>query len=260
MRPTKIDGIRPLILVVDDEEEQRCYFERLLTSRGYRVILSANGADGLSAAYAERPALIILDVNMPVMDGVGCCNLFKKVSTTREIPILLMTALPLPPDALKLLSSGLGGVPVLLKQDGLEKILSMVSTVLKEGLPAPPKIVPEILPDVRRFHRAGREIVVNAKARRISIDGRELPLLAARRFDLLSELLQTEGAVSRSELLTRIWNGNDNLNLVDVTVLRLRQDLKKVQTLRIKIEYDGFIVVFRGPPPGASLTQVYYNS
>lgn len=230
----------------------------MLTSRGYRVILSANGADGLRAACAERPALIILDLNMPGLDGIGCHRLFKKVHATRKIPILLTTALSLPPGALKLVGDGLGGAPILLKQDGLEKLLSMVASAV-EGIPLQPGFAPEMSTDVRRFQRAGREIEVNEKARRISIDGRELPPLAARRFDLLSELLQTEGAVSRSELLTRIWNGNDNSNLVDVTVLRLRQDLKKVRTLRIKIEYDGYIVVFRGPPLGASLTQVSYN-
>lgn len=249
----------PLVLVIDDEKEQRLYFQRMLTSRGYRVILSANGADGLKAACVERPALVILDLNMPGMDGIGCYRLFKKVHATRKIPILFTTALSLTPGVLKLVSDGLGGTLVLLKQDGLEKLLSMVASVM-EGIPLQPGFAPEISADVRRFQRAGREVAVDVKTRRISIDGRELPQLAARRFDLLSELLEADGAVSRSELLMRIWNGNDNLNLVDVTVLRLRQDLKKVRTLRINMENDGYLVVFRGPPPSASLTQGTYNS
>lgn len=239
--------MRPLILVVDDEEQQRLCFERMLTSSGYRVVLSASGADGLRTACADIPALIILDVNMPGMDGIGSYHLFKKVAATRNIPILLATALPLPPGALKLVSSGLGGVPVLLKQDGLERLLAMVSSAIKGKTPSQLGVSS----DVRRFRRAGLEIVVNAKERRISIDGCELPPLAPRRFDLLSALLEAEKVLSREELLARIWNGIDNPNLVDVTVLRLRQDLKKVRTFRIRTEHDGYIVVFRDPLPRA---------
>jgi CheY-like chemotaxis protein len=69
----------PLMLVVDDEKEQRILFQRVFVSLGYRVIFAANGEDGFRAACAERPALVLLDVNMPGMDGIGCCRLSKTV-------------------------------------------------------------------------------------------------------------------------------------------------------------------------------------
>lgn len=238
-------GMRPLILVVDDEEEQRHYFKRALTSGGYRVIVSANGADALMSAVAERPALVIVDVNMGGMDGVDCCRFFRSTPATRAIPLLLTTALPLPPGVLGAVSSGLDGVPVLLKQEGLGKLLSLVSSITKERMPPRIGNTPHNTADARRYYRGGREIVVNSVARWVSIDGRKLPRLAARRFDLLVTLLGAEEALSRDQLLERIWNGIDNPNLVDVTVLRLRQDLKKVPAFRIKAERDGYLLVFR---------------
>lgn len=241
---------RPLLLVIDDERLQRDYFQRILTSHGYQVVLASNGADGMRATCNVHPALIILDINMPGMDGAECYRLFRAVAATRSIPILLATALTLPPGILRLVRSGLGGVHVFLKKDGRENLLSKVSSIIKNQLPHQPEDTEASL-DARIFYRMGREISVNAKVRRITIDGRELPQLAARRFDLLSELLETEGVLSRDELLARIWKGIDNPNLVDVTVFRLRQDLKKVSTLRIRIEHDGYSVAFCGPPPRA---------
>lgn len=244
--------MRPLILVVDDEEEQRRYFHRVLTSRAYRVALSPDGTDGFRKACAERPVLVIIDINMPGMDGTDCYRLFKKASVTRDIPILLTTALPLPPGALNLISSGLGGALVLCKHAGLDHFLSVVSSIVEKGLPCELPHESKTTSTEHRFQHAGRNIIVNQRTHRISIDGQELPPLPGRRFDLISELLETEGALSRDELLKRLWDGIDNPNLVDVTILRLRQDLKKVRTIRITKEHDGYVVLFCDPPSHAS--------
>lgn len=227
------------ILVVDDEEEQRVYFERALTHYGYKVVLSSSGMEGFRTACKERPSLVIMDVNMPGMDGIGSYGLFKSLPATRGIPILLATGIPLTSGILKLINTSLGGVAVFLKQEGLDKLRSLVSMSIARTIPF------DLSSQEQRFQRGGREIVVDLKARRISIDGRSLRPLAARRFDLLASLLQATGTVSREELLQRIWNGTDNPNLVDVTVHRLRQDLKKIRLFCIRADHDGYAIQFR---------------
>jgi CheY-like chemotaxis protein len=81
------------ILVVDDEEDIRMVVERRLVTAGYAVVTAGNGRDGLLAAKKERPDLILLDINMPDMDGGEVGQQLKSDPGTAGIPIIYLTAL-----------------------------------------------------------------------------------------------------------------------------------------------------------------------
>lgn len=83
------------ILVVDDNRSLRTVMERRLTRAGFDVALASNGADGVQAARASHPDLILMDMTMPVMDGWAATRALRDDPATRHIPILAFTAQPM---------------------------------------------------------------------------------------------------------------------------------------------------------------------
>lgn len=80
------------ILVVDDNADNREVFGLLLECSGYTVVTATDGWDGVQQARAHRPDVILMDVSMPVMDGFQATELLKLDPTTREIPVVAVTA------------------------------------------------------------------------------------------------------------------------------------------------------------------------
>jgi two-component system, cell cycle response regulator DivK len=82
----------PLVLVVDDHAEGREGCACLLMQAGFRVATAINGLDGLVKALSLRPDVIIMDLAMPDLDGLKCMRQLASSSTTREIPVIALTA------------------------------------------------------------------------------------------------------------------------------------------------------------------------
>ena len=81
------------ILVVDDELVVRGFLHELLAEEGYEVILASNGEEAIDLAERENPEVILLDINMPGIDGIEVCKRLKAQEETRNIPIIIVTAL-----------------------------------------------------------------------------------------------------------------------------------------------------------------------
>jgi CheY-like chemotaxis protein len=82
------------VLVVDDSAEVRHFVARVLQNAGFVVRTAANGLEGLIAAYEMRPGVIVMDVSMPVLDGVEAARLIKSFEPTREARVIALTANP----------------------------------------------------------------------------------------------------------------------------------------------------------------------
>lgn len=80
------------ILVVDDEPDIVRVVTRIMESCGYQVITAQDGFEALSAAQADKPDVIILDLNLPGMNGFEVCHRLRSSEATRAIPIVMMTA------------------------------------------------------------------------------------------------------------------------------------------------------------------------
>jgi CheY-like chemotaxis protein len=91
-----VRGTRPTILCIDDDPLVLGVCTMALENRGYRVVMATQGRAGIAIAQKERPALILLDVMMPGMDGFEVCRHLRDDPTLRHTPIILMTAMKEP--------------------------------------------------------------------------------------------------------------------------------------------------------------------
>lgn len=94
------------ILIVEDSASQAQYLAHLLQGDGYRVRVAVNGQEGLRAARAAAPTMIVSDINMPEMDGFEMCQAIKQDGALRDIPVILLTSLSTLHDVIKGLDCG----------------------------------------------------------------------------------------------------------------------------------------------------------
>lgn len=83
---------QPYILVVDDAEELRDLLKIILEQGGYRVETAADGVEAIAMVGAHRPDLVLLDVEMPRMDGFEACRQLKENPFTEDIPVIFLTS------------------------------------------------------------------------------------------------------------------------------------------------------------------------
>jgi len=98
--------MKSLILLAEDSETARNLVQIQLTFLGYRVMTAKNGVEAVAKAIAELPDLIVMDVQMPVMDGLQATSQIRQEPTTQAIPILAATAKAMSGDREKCLAAG----------------------------------------------------------------------------------------------------------------------------------------------------------
>lgn len=80
------------ILIVDDTETLRKYHETLLTGAGYKVELAKNGEEALEKIPVFKPDLVLLDIDMPIMNGLACCRSIKTAQSLASIKVVMVTS------------------------------------------------------------------------------------------------------------------------------------------------------------------------
>lgn len=119
------------VMIVDDEESVRKIFRQALTNRGYSVVEAENGKDAVDMASKEPPDLVIMDLVMPVMNGVEATKRLRKLPRCTNIPIIAVTAfelseLVLPEEEKELWNA------VILKPVELDRLYKTVECLLAE--------------------------------------------------------------------------------------------------------------------------------
>ena len=118
----------PKILLVEDNEMSRDMLARRLQRRNYRVITAADGAAGLELAYRERPDLILMDLSLPILDGWGASQQLKSDPSTRDIPIIALTAHAMAGDEIRARAVGCDEFET--KPVDFSRLLSKMSSLL----------------------------------------------------------------------------------------------------------------------------------
>jgi len=119
------------ILYVEDNEDNVYMLTRRLARRGYEVIVAGDGAQGLAVAQAERPALILMDLSLPVMDGWEATRRLKAAPETAAIPVIALSAHAMAGDREKALAAGCDDYDT--KPVDLPRLLDKIAALLGPG-------------------------------------------------------------------------------------------------------------------------------
>ena len=119
------------ILVVEDNAANLKLATFLLESAGYTVISAANGETGVTLARTEQPALILMDIQLPGMDGLQATALLKADAATRAIPVIALTALAMKGDEERIRAAGCDGY--IAKPLAYKDFLATVASRLQSG-------------------------------------------------------------------------------------------------------------------------------
>ncbi|MDO8811003.1 MAG: response regulator [Gallionella sp.] len=191
---TNPSGTQPEILIVEDSAVEAEMLRRCLDRAGYRVTVAKNGEEGLQAARVRRPALIMSDINMPVMDGFRLCRAIKYDDDLWNIPLILLTMLSEPEDIIEAINSGADAY--IIKPFAEANLLDRIRSLLDAPL-------------VRRRTGERRQEVVGYGGKRYDITGGGQQIL-----NLLLSVY--ENTLFQNRDLTRIQNQlnllNDNLD------------------------------------------------
>ena len=99
----------PLILIVEDNARNAKLLRDVLQVKGYRTVDAATAEDGLVAARRDRPDLILMDIQLPGMDGKAALGELRRDPVTRSIPVIAVTASVLPAEREQILAAGFDG-------------------------------------------------------------------------------------------------------------------------------------------------------
>jgi DNA-binding response OmpR family regulator len=202
------------VLVVEDESSIASFVALYLKNAGYAVKTSATGNEALAEVSAETPALIVLDLMLPDIDGIEVCRRIRKSS---DVPILMLTARD--EDVDKIIGLEVGADDYLTKPFNPRELVARVKSILRRSGPERRQIESKQI-------RHGL-LLVDAGRREVHVGDEEVQL-APKEFDLLWELLDHRGLVlTRDQLLERVWGYTfaGDTRTVDVHVRQLRRKL-----------------------------------
>ena len=191
------------ILLIDDEDDILEFIRYNLTKAGYEVYTARNGAEGLQQAAAHRPHLILLDMMMPVMDGIETCRALRRDPALKETMVVFLSALG--EEEQQLAGFGAGA------DDYIPKLLlSRIQAILKRVAADKPA-----------------SLVIDRERHLVIRDGERIEL-PRKEFALLALLASSPGKLfSREEIYSRIWGDTVVVGdrTIDVHVRKIRQKI-----------------------------------
>jgi two-component system copper resistance phosphate regulon response regulator CusR len=207
------------LLVVEDEQKTGDYVRQGLTEAGFVVDLVRNGVDGVHLATTEDYDLVILDINLPGLDG---WNVLGRVRAAgRTVPVLFLTARDDVQDRVRGLEAGADDY--LPKPFAFAELLARVRTLLRRGKTTEPEVL----------HVADLEL--NLLRRRVTRGGRRIDL-TPKEFGLLELLIRRRGEVlPRSLIASQVWDMNfeSDTNVVEVAIRRLRAKIDDAYPVKL---------------------------
>jgi DNA-binding response OmpR family regulator len=211
------NGLR--VLVVDDEESILDFVQMGLEYEGFEVETVQDGSDALVSFDARRPDLVILDLNLPGLDGLDVC---KRLRQRSDVPIIMLTARGEVDERVEGLEAGADDY--LPKPFRFKELLARVRAVMRRRT--------TLVEQTLRFG----DVLLDRSTREVFQSGRPIQL-TPREFELLEQfMLHPRQVLTRDVLLDRIW-GTDYLgdgNLIEVHISALRDKLGDQQRTMIR--------------------------
>ncbi|MCD2434739.1 response regulator transcription factor [Acidaminococcus sp. NSJ-142] len=202
------------VLIADDEAQIREILSLYFKKEGFKVIEAADGAEALVQVQAGKPDIILLDIMMPVLDGLEVCKQVRKIS---DVPIIMLTAKDSDDD--RILGLEIGADDYISKPFNTREVVARVKAVLRrtsQSISSSNKQVLEY-----------PNLMINLSEYRVVAFGREITF-TAKEMELLWCLASNPGIVfSRNQLLEKIWGYTyyGDTRTVDTHIKRVRHKL-----------------------------------
>ncbi len=189
--------------------------QRTLRAEGFEVTLATDGGGALAEAERAAPDVIVLDVALPVLDGIGVCRRLR--SKGLATPILMLTARDAVADRVAGLEAGADDY--LVKPFAVQELVARIRALTRRHADASPLL-------------SYADVTLDTGARTCQRSGRVIEL-TGREAQLLEVLLREQGRlVSRERAIDEIWSGAAESNVVDRYITRLRRKLGEPQLIR----------------------------
>jgi two-component system, OmpR family, alkaline phosphatase synthesis response regulator PhoP len=206
------------VLLVEDEENLASLVRAYLEQEGYRVVWAGSGADALHTLQTEPVRIVVLDLNLPDVDGLDVC---KQIRARSSVPVVMLTARDEEADRLAGLDAGADDY--IGKPFSPRELVARMKAVLRR-----------VSPEADDAMLVLGDVVLRRSAREVGVAGEPIEL-RPKEFDLLAYLMENRGTVlSRDLLLERVW-GYDyagGTRTVDVHVAQLRRKLGRPDLIR----------------------------
>jgi DNA-binding response OmpR family regulator len=214
--------LTPLVLIVEDDTMLCDVLRMYLENEGYRVRVASDGQEGLHQARVLQPALVVVDVMLPKLDGWELCRRLREFS---QVPVVLLTARGEVQD--KLTGFKLGADDYLTKPFSMQEFLARIKAVLKRTAPTYKDTMPKA-ESPQEGVLTFPSLVIDNRRYRVERDGQFLAL-TPKEFELLWFLAYRVGTVvRREELLQSVWGyalGEDD-RTIHTHINRLRAKLE----------------------------------
>jgi two-component system, OmpR family, alkaline phosphatase synthesis response regulator PhoP len=207
------------ILLVDDDKELLAALEVKLLKEGYLIDTAPDGEAALEKIKASLPDLVILDVNMPRMNGMDVCRALRSDERTRDLAIIMLTARDDEVD--RILGLEFGADDYVTKPYNPRELILRVKGLLKRIFHFQDN------PEVKEIIQVG-PLLIDLSKHEIQVDGQVVELTLTE-FKLLSHLIKNPGKIkTRDFLLDEIWEYGDGVfsRTIDTHIQRLRSKLK----------------------------------
>ena len=194
----------PLILIVEDDPKTSNLLKVYLEREGFQTRAAGDGAQAVDIAQRHPPALIVLDLMIPQLDGLEVCRRLRQSS---EVPILMLTARVDEVD--KLVGLSIGADDYVTKPFSPREVVARVKAILRRAAPKEDGKAPKVL--------VSGDLVVDEAKAKVTLKGKPV-VLTAIELRLLVRLMRSPGTVfSRSQLLDAIYT-HDTVHVLDRTV------------------------------------------
>jgi len=223
--------LKPLVLIVEDEAALLTMLRYNLEKEGFAVCAATDGEEALIQIAERKPDVVLLDWMLPLISGIEVCRQIRRGHTSRNLPVIMLTARGEEADRVRGLNSGADDYVV--KPFSPAELIARLRAVMRRAQPASAE-------DVLRFGDLAMDLIAHRVTRK------EQPIhLGPTEFRLLRFLLQHPGRVfSREQLLDQVW-GHEvyvEVRTVDVHIRRLRRalNIKKAPDLIRTVRAAGY--------------------
>ncbi len=223
--------MKPLVLIVEDEAALLTMLRYNLEKEGFAVCAATDGEEALIQIAERKPDVVLLDWMLPLISGIEVCRQIRRGRTSRNLPVIMLTARGEEADRVRGLNSGADDYVV--KPFSPAELIARLRAVMRRAQPASAE-------DVLRFGDLAMDLIAHRVTRK------EQPIhLGPTEFRLLRFLLQHPGRVfSREQLLDQVW-GHEvyvEVRTVDVHIRRLRRalNIKKAPDLIRTVRAAGY--------------------